>query len=77
VLLVASAKHARRSVLAEVRRLLAACPARKLGLVVTGVESRDVWGDADAAFADTLLLDGVEPAVRVRPDRSRVPGGVS
>jgi Mrp family chromosome partitioning ATPase/capsular polysaccharide biosynthesis protein len=75
VLLVASAKHARRSVLAEVRRLLAACPARKLGLVVTGVESRDAWGDADGALADTL--DGVDPAVRVRPDRPRVPGGVS
>jgi polysaccharide biosynthesis transport protein len=67
LLLVASARHARRPVLAETRRLLEACPASKLGFVLTGLQQRDVWEDADAAFADRVYLDGGDAAVHVRP----------
>jgi polysaccharide biosynthesis transport protein len=67
LLVVASARHARRPVLAETRRLLDASPASTFGFVLTGMDQRDVWEDADAAFSDRVFLDGVDAAVRVRP----------
>jgi polysaccharide biosynthesis transport protein len=67
LLVVVSARHARRPVLAEARRLLDACPAVTFGFVLTAVEPRDAWEDADATFSDRVYPDGTDAAVRVRP----------
>jgi hypothetical protein len=47
--------------------LLDACPAVAFGFVLTAVEPRDAWEDADATFSDRVYPDGTDAAVRVRP----------
>ena len=68
LLVVVSARHARRPVLAEARRLLDACAAVTFGFALTAVKPRDAWEDADATFSDRIYPDGTDAAVRIRPN---------
>jgi tyrosine-protein kinase len=65
VLVIVNAKLARRDVLDELARVLETIPAKKLGLVVTGVSKDDVYGYAYAHLGEEIqrpLQDNQTPS---------------